>query len=52
MPAQDPALPGTFGVSVNSNMHVATISVFGGLFGENNTTETTFFVHVDPPSTA
>ena len=48
--AKDPALPGVFGVQVNSNMHQATISLYSALFGDGPTTEVDIMVHVDPPA--
>ena len=48
--AKDPALPGVFGVQVNSNMHQATISLYSALFGDGPSTEVDIMVHVDPPA--
>ena len=48
--AKDPALPGVFGVQVNSNVHQATISLYSALFGDGPTTEVDIMVHVDPPA--
>ena len=45
--AKDPALPGMFGVQVNSNSHVATISLFSALYGDGPTTETDIFLFVE-----
>ena len=48
--AKDPALPGLFGVQVNSNIKEATITLYSTLFGDGPTTELDCFVHIDPPS--
>ena len=48
--SKDPALPGVFGVQVNSNVHQATISLYSALFGDGPTTEVDIMVHVDPPA--
>merc|ERR1719261_782469 len=48
--SKDPALPGVFGVQVNSNAHVAKITLLSGLFGDQASTEGTTFVLIDPPT--
>lgn len=48
--SKDPKLPNMFGVSVNSNAHVASIKLFSGLFGDQGTTEETTFIFIEPPT--
>jgi hypothetical protein len=47
---KDPAHPNMWGVEVNSNAHVATVTVVDALFGNSSTTDATFFIHIDPPA--
>ena len=48
--AEDPSLPGMFGVSVNSNVNVDTIVLESTLLANEDTTELVVTVHVDPPA--
>ena len=44
------ALPNMFGVQVNSNSRVATITTDSALFGDGATTESTSIITVGPPA--